>query len=38
VYRQDGTIDQLAGEAYSSILLSKEGQQIVEKAGFIPVR
>ncbi|KOP23553.1 hypothetical protein AMR41_25635 [Hapalosiphon sp. MRB220] len=38
VYRLDGTIDQLAGEAYVNMLLSKEGQQIVEKAGFIPVR
>ncbi|MEC4819794.1 MAG: substrate-binding domain-containing protein [Scytonema sp. PMC 1069.18] len=38
VYRLDGTIDQLAGDAYVNMLLSKEGQQIVEKAGFIPVR
>ncbi|WP_026733310.1 PstS family phosphate ABC transporter substrate-binding protein [Fischerella sp. PCC 9605] len=38
VYRKDGTIDQLAGEAYTNMLLSKEGQQFVEKAGFIPVR
>ncbi len=38
VYRLDGTIDQLAGEAYVNMLMSKEGQQIVEKAGFIPLR
>jgi phosphate transport system substrate-binding protein len=38
VFRQDGTIDQLAGEAYANMLLTKEGQQIVEKAGFVPVR
>lgn len=38
VFRQDGTIDQLAGEAYANMLLSKEGQQIVEKAGLIPLR
>ncbi len=38
VYRQDGTIDQLAGEAYANMLLSKEGQQIVEKARLIPLR
>ncbi|NEQ27093.1 MAG: hypothetical protein F6K28_50405, partial [Microcoleus sp. SIO2G3] len=38
VFRLDGTVDQLAGEAYVNMLLSKEGQQIVEKAGFIPVR
>jgi phosphate transport system substrate-binding protein len=38
VFRQDGTIDQLAGEAYVNMLLSKEGQQIVQKADHIPVR
>jgi phosphate transport system substrate-binding protein len=38
VFRLDGTIDQLAGEAYSNMLLSTEGQQIIEKAGFIPLR
>lgn len=38
VFRQDGTIDQLAGEAYVNMLLSKEGQQIVEKAGLVPLR
>ncbi len=38
VFRQDGTLDQLAGEAYVNMLLSKQGQQIVEKAGFIPLR
>jgi phosphate transport system substrate-binding protein len=38
VFRQDGTIDQLAGEAYANMLLSKEGQQIFEKAGFVPLR
>jgi phosphate transport system substrate-binding protein len=38
VVREDGTIDQLAGKAYIDMLLSKEGQQIVEKAGFIPLR
>jgi phosphate transport system substrate-binding protein len=38
VYRQDGTIDQLAGEAYTNMLLTKEGQQIVEKAGLVPLR
>jgi phosphate transport system substrate-binding protein len=38
VLRQDSTIDQLAGEAYANMLLSKEGQQIVEKAGLVPLR
>ncbi|BAZ21569.1 hypothetical protein NIES4073_24470 [Kalymmatonema gypsitolerans NIES-4073] len=38
VFRSDGTIDQLAGEAYVNMLMSKEGQQIVEKAGLVPLR
>jgi phosphate transport system substrate-binding protein len=38
VYRLDGTIDQLAGEAYVNMILSKEGQQIIEKAGLVPLR
>ncbi|GAB1542711.1 PstS family phosphate ABC transporter substrate-binding protein [Scytonema sp. NUACC21] len=38
IIREDGTIDEVAGKAYTSILLSKEGQQIVEKAGLIPIR
>jgi phosphate transport system substrate-binding protein len=38
VIRSDGTIDQLAGDAYVNMLLSKEGQQIVEKAGLVPMR
>jgi phosphate transport system substrate-binding protein len=37
-FRQDGTIDQSAGEAYANMLMSKEGQQIVKKAGFVPFR
>ncbi len=38
VYRSDGAIDEAAGEAYVNMLLSKEGQQIVEKAGLVPLR
>ena len=38
VFRSDGTIDQLSGEAFVNMLLTKEGQQIVEKAGLVPVR
>jgi phosphate transport system substrate-binding protein len=38
VFRADGTIDELAGEAYANLLLTKEAQQIFEKAGFVPVR
>jgi ABC-type phosphate transport system substrate-binding protein len=36
--RRDGSIDEQAGVAYSNFLLSKEGQHIIEKAGFVPLR
>lgn len=37
VIRQDGTPDQLAGEAYGQMLLSNQGQKIVEQSGFVPL-
>lgn len=38
IFRRDGTTEEAAGVAYANLLLSKEGQQFVEKAGFVPVR
>jgi phosphate transport system substrate-binding protein len=38
VIRRDGTIDEAAGVAYTNLLLSQEGQQYIEKAGFVPIR
>jgi phosphate transport system substrate-binding protein len=38
VIRQDGTIDELAGTAYANLLLSKQGQQLIEDAAFVPIR
>jgi phosphate transport system substrate-binding protein len=37
VTRQDGTLDSQAGIAYANLLLSREGQQIIEQAGFVPL-
>lgn len=37
VIRQDGTPDQIAGEAYAQMLLSNQGQEIVEASGFVPL-
>jgi phosphate transport system substrate-binding protein len=37
VFRADGTIDEVAALAYVNLLLSKEGQQIFHKAGFVPL-
>jgi len=36
--RRDGTVNEKAGVAYANLLLSFEGQRIVEAAGFIPIR
>jgi phosphate transport system substrate-binding protein len=36
--RRDGSIDEQAGVAYANFVLSKEGQRIVKKAGFVPLR
>jgi phosphate transport system substrate-binding protein len=36
--RRDKKIDEQVGVAYTNMLLSKEGQQFVEKAGFLPLR
>lgn len=37
VIRRDGTPDEQAGVAYTNLLLSAEGQQIIEKAGFAAI-
>jgi ABC-type phosphate transport system substrate-binding protein len=38
VTRRDGTLDEQAGIAYTNLLLSSEGQQLIEKAGFVAIR
>jgi phosphate transport system substrate-binding protein len=38
VIKQDGKLDEQAGVAYANMLLSDEGQKLVEEAGFIPIR
>ncbi len=37
VIRRDDTPDEAAGIAYANLLLSKEGQQFIEKSGFVPL-
>lgn len=37
VIRQDGTPEDLAGKAYAQMLLSQQGQSIVEDSGFVPL-
>lgn len=38
IIRRDGRTDEQAGVAYGNLLLSKEGQQFVQKAGLVPIR
>ncbi len=38
VVKQNGQIDQQAGEAYARLLLSAQGQELITKAGFVSIR
>lgn len=38
VLRQDGGIEEKAGEAYSNLLLTDEGQRLLQEAGFVSLR
>ena len=38
ILREDGEIDELAGRAYVNLLLSEEGQSLIDKAGYLPIR
>jgi phosphate transport system substrate-binding protein len=38
VVKQNGEIDQQAGEAYANLLLTSQGQELIEKAGFVRIR
>jgi phosphate transport system substrate-binding protein len=38
VYREDSSLDEIAGRAYANLLLSAEGQKLVDQAGYLPIR
>ena len=38
IIKQNGQVDEQAGEAYARLLLTDEGQKLVQEAGFIPIR
>ncbi len=38
VIRQDNTLQEKAGQAYSELLLSDEGQKLIQESGFIAIR
>ncbi len=37
VIKRDGRLDEQAGVAYANMILSNEGQELVEKIGFVPL-
>ena len=38
IVKQNGQIDQQAGEAYANLLLTAQGQELITKAGFVRLR
>jgi len=38
IVKQDGQLDQQAGEAYAQLLLTNQGQDLINKAGFVRIR
>ncbi len=38
VVKQNGQIDQQAGESYANLLLTNQGQELIENAGFVRLR
>ena len=38
VVKQNGQIDEQAGEAYANFLLTKQGQELINQAGFVRIR
>jgi phosphate transport system substrate-binding protein len=37
IIKQDGQLDQQAGEAYAALLLTNEGQELITKSGFVRI-
>lgn len=37
IIKQNGQLDEQAGEAYAKLLLTDEGQKLIKEAGFIPI-
>jgi len=38
IVKQNGQIDEQAGEAYAKLLLTAQGKELLTKAGFVPIR
>jgi phosphate transport system substrate-binding protein len=38
IVKQNGRVDQQAGDAYANLLLTNQGQNLISKVGFVPIR
>ncbi|NEQ40978.1 MAG: CHAT domain-containing protein [Okeania sp. SIO3I5] len=38
IVKKDGSFDEKAGKAYANLLLTDEGQKLIEEAGYSPIR
>jgi phosphate transport system substrate-binding protein len=38
IIKENGQVDQQVGEAYARLLLTDQGQDLIEKAGFVKLR
>jgi ABC-type phosphate transport system substrate-binding protein len=38
IIKQNGQLDEQAGEIYANLLLTNQGQQLIKKAGFVSLR
>lgn len=38
IIKQNGQLDEQAGEAYADLLLTDQGQELIKKASFVPLR
>jgi len=36
--KENGQADQQAGNAYAQLMLTNQGQDLIEKAGYVPIR
>lgn len=38
IVKQDGRVEERAGEAYANLLLTNQGQELIQQAGFVRIR
>ena len=38
IFKENGQADEQAGNAYAQLMLTEQGQSLIEKAGYVPIR